>query len=702
MSVYRSGAVLDLAKMFQSTIHEISSKQGSKALFRHTAANSTAEILCVEMLLINLLSPQWIHIDCNLPRCSYFVCTEITQPEVQSQELSDNLHEFCHHMLFRKGQACFGILWSKTHLQDCLLHNLTMNFSPPQKFQDLAFIMQELQITPVKYNLNNISVTYHFDSNRRIYTVVDTTHQPGYQVCLTHQPGYQVCEASLRIIATFGNIFMCRNGSYVSVTEVLDGKRDCVDNSDEDRTTIGKQIETYKDWPWVSTLLNHQNKQGKCFIFISRNVSSRCVSYMHNPYSGRNHSITANVSMTGSTEEAYFICKDSQKIQASLVNDLRSDCPQGEDEQELFDVLHKGFKQDCNYPNQIPCLEGHSRCFEMHELCVYTLSPFGVPVPCSNGQHLGNCSNFQCNKMFKCFGSYCVPWQFVCDGQWHCLRGDDESAVCTRENRCESMYVCKDANNLCIHLGAVCDDIQHCPHEDDELLCELTEVLCPEGCFCWMLAISCSRSNVPLMGDTSFPFSFVHLSDCTLQFEYVLNNFKNGINIEFIKLNLTDICDLDFNDIMVRLVTSANNLTIIMQNCLVNKTHLTFLEMDQNEIRTIKPQAFVNLLNLKVANFSHNSLLTFSGNFMVGKSKLLLLSLRDNNLKDISDNPFEGIPLKMLEVSHRHLCCFGVTETECFSDETKVWFSSCDDILSSGILKFLYILVAKVFCWGRE
>ena len=30
----------------------------------------------------------------------------------------------------------------------------------------------------------------------------------------------------------------------------------------------------------------------------------------------------------------------------------------------------------------------------------------------------------------KCPGNYCVPLQYICDGQWHCPNGEDEVSCC--------------------------------------------------------------------------------------------------------------------------------------------------------------------------------------------------------------------------------------------------------------------------------
>ncbi len=37
-------------------------------------------------------------------------------------------------------------------------------------------------------------------------------------------------------------------------------------------------------------------------------------------------------------------------------------------------------------------------------------------------------SAYECmDHYFKCPGDYCIPYHYVCDGQWQCPDGEDES-----------------------------------------------------------------------------------------------------------------------------------------------------------------------------------------------------------------------------------------------------------------------------------
>ena len=85
--------------------------------------------------------------------------------------------------------------------------------------------------------------------------------------------------------------------------------------------------------------------------------------------------------------------------------------------------LHEHFILWTNY---IPCRLELDVCFDFGDIYKYVLNINCYLIQCKNWDHIENCTNFECNKMFKCFNSYCIPWTYVCDGKWDCLKGSDE------------------------------------------------------------------------------------------------------------------------------------------------------------------------------------------------------------------------------------------------------------------------------------
>ncbi len=97
-----------------------------------------------------------------------------------------------------------------------------------------------------------------------------------------------------------------------------------------------------------------------------------------------------------------------------------------------------------------------------------------------NGEHLLSCENHTCShEYFKCPGFYCLPWRFVCSGQWECPGGTDEMNC--HQRSCPGMFRCKNST-ICITKISICDSVSDCHLEDDEHFCEQIPHPCPANC----------------------------------------------------------------------------------------------------------------------------------------------------------------------------------------------------------------------------
>ena len=157
----------------------------------------------------------------------------------------------------------------------------------------------------------------------------------------------------------------------------------------------------------------------------------------------------------------------------------------------LIDLLKYENISTCRGSYEIPFRQGHSKCYNISHICSYKVSSFGRIEPCSNGAHLQNREHFECNIMFKCLKSYCIPWANVCDGKEYCSTGEDKTypMICTDKTVCANMFKCRGERNKCLHLGDTCNNIIDCPQADDENLCELKHLNCPDKYICLALAI---------------------------------------------------------------------------------------------------------------------------------------------------------------------------------------------------------------------
>ena len=88
-----------------------------------------------------------------------------------------------------------------------------------------------------------------------------------------------------------------------------------------------------------------------------------------------------------------------------------------------------------------------NECYSITDICVYKLNKYRNIIPCRNGAQIQNCEKFECNVMYKCINSYCIPWSNVCDGKWDCPEGTDEVNVCGSTLTCRNMFKCREKNS---------------------------------------------------------------------------------------------------------------------------------------------------------------------------------------------------------------------------------------------------------------
>ena len=135
--------------------------------------------------------------------------------------------------------------------------------------------------------------------------------------------------------------------------------------------------------------------------------------------------------ITITEHELHFKCPDEQKtISTRQLNDIIPDCKFGADEPILHSLLTSNFNSSQRHLKKgyKYCYGGHPLKYPLHKECMYEIDNNSILQTCRNGQHLKNCSNFNCENLrkFKCPEYYCVPMHYVCDGKVDCPKGKDE------------------------------------------------------------------------------------------------------------------------------------------------------------------------------------------------------------------------------------------------------------------------------------
>ena len=160
-----------------------------------------------------------------------------------------------------------------------------------------------------------------------------------------------------------------------------------------------------------------------------------------------------------------FACQNGQEKSLEQVNDLVPDCGPMANDEYLLKTLATGTKYLCSKRYQLPCIEGHTKCCNISEICSYKLNSSFILILCRTGQHLENCKEFRCNMMFKCPEYYCIPWSYVCDGNRTVLMV--MTTIKYNVDKTYNMFKCK-YSLIGIHLNDVCDGDKCCPSGDGE------------------------------------------------------------------------------------------------------------------------------------------------------------------------------------------------------------------------------------------
>ncbi len=219
--------------------------------------------------------------------------------------------------------------------------------------------------------------------------------------------GFYHCETDTKARST-AHVFVCSQGGHISKLYVCDEKADCKsDKSDEEFCDCSLGNSSF-----CRTSGNETQDHVQCGPLFFKNIKGGCNTY------------TLYKTAAASISNNKFMCNSRKEVEQEAVNDLFPDCGNmAEDEPHLLALLVNRTGHDCtpsftnhNYLS-LPCKPGHSKCFNISQICSYKIDSFGNIFPCRNGGHMENCDDFECNAMFKCPGSYCVPWSYLCDGK---------------------------------------------------------------------------------------------------------------------------------------------------------------------------------------------------------------------------------------------------------------------------------------------
>ena len=664
-------------------------KAKSKRIIYPSFTNSS---LCTLMILSNLAEPNCIQVNCSEKLLTSVLCTTENHYFSTESNTEDNLmrtkDKSCLPLSVLKASKCLNFLWIhvnviKNFVKSCKeynAHSLSLlnldlfiflfeavsSVFPPFIFQNASNSMTVKKFTYKKY-LNIL----------RFHEEV---------VSLSNAEGLHVCSSDKTEVVTNKNLFQCHSGYFVPYLFVCDGDVDCNDDvfSDEAFCTC-KDSEISHWWCKYITSEIENHSKTKCSSLYHTTIDGSCYQYSHIK--------RGYLAIQYQSDNNHFECYNGKQLHLQLLDDLILDCGyHGEDEPSLKYLLSHGKQFSCKYKEQIPCLEGHSKCFNITDICMYRINKYGHLNPCRNGGHLENCKEFECNLSFKCKNSYCISWSYVCNGKWDCPEGDDETNyLCSESTFCKHMFKCRHTSKKCIHVGNVCDGYFDCPLEDDELHCELQRSKCPSKCLCLSLAIECKNKNDNFL-HLNFPFISLLFHGFSISTDTLIGLFPNVLFLIVTNGMLSDCCGIYPYFPIIFMDFSFNHLKIIAQNCFVKLRHLKAILLNDNDISSVKPQSFNDLPSLNILSLSNNPLSTVSSNFITFSHSLKLLQVRKIDFLNLNQRSFASVQVNIIDTTDYHLCCITSFDIKC--TQLIPWYISCSNILESNSLKMFFIFVS--------
>ena len=641
---------------------------------------------CILMLLSNLREPDWISTSCEENLLAFTVCRQkgTTKGKYTISKYKSTLLYLCKSDHILVHGKCYSFLWNEFwNMAGQVCNDFKARAISMKEFISFYHIfdaVSSVNMFPsfVILNKKTIQVIHiHKLFSRVRFTAVQPKNSKA--------SGHVICNFNKKKAFIGINMFKCRKGGYILQRYVCDGIIDCpIDRSDEEFCICG-QNEIFGNETNLCMKLKNNETSTQCTFNYYMEINEVCKKYDSNLLTNK----TKTQLLIKGPSLGEFMCNSGKPLHASLVNDLVSDCgPKFEDEPALLLSMNKTQTFVCR-PQEIPCLD-------VTDICSYRLNTEYCIIPCRNGGHLENCAKFECNMMFKCHDSYCIPWIYVCDGKWDCPNGDDEETnnICNHRRACQNMFKCRDEHHKCISIGQICDNKLDCLHHDDEMFCELKSFQCPISCNCLIFAITC---NHVILKNLQFNLLALHLSvfisESNLNslsiFDYKLQHIRI---IHLPQNHLKSICPVLFLTSLLLLNFEFNDIVDIKKECFSASNFLKRININNNHITYLHTFAFHNLHHLMFLNLSSNPLINLPSKCFSNLFGIKLLNLENISFQTVDPKAFISTYVKLIKTLDYRITC--VIPHNSYSTTYPPWYLSCSDIIPHLFLKNIYISVS--------
>ncbi len=613
--------------------------------------------MCLALALTNLAEPHFVSVVCNFKWLQFVLC-QIPKPILSSNDTlaSSRQSRFCLKTQFLFKDKCIAFEWENVN---SLKQNSQLK-AEIHEYQPLFEATGISRFPPIFTSLQNYTTIFRYFNRFDFKSILVSNVSIDGFVVTTHRPQ----NTKVGVIS-----FHCKGVGLISAQYVCDGRADCPGAFPSDEVQCGEQLSQLTTRP-----------EANCSHLFDLTLGGSCRPYNFN-------SDSPNKLNDQKCEN--FFCSTGKTIDCDKVDDLVIDCSaEGEDEKLFLLASNQILFSHCREPHQIPCWEGHPRCFNLSDICSFVLSKEGHLWPCRRGEHLQLCKHFQCNVMHKCPDFYCIPWKYVCNRRWDCPQGTDEER-CDNLMKCVNLFKCRETP-ICVHLTSLCDAYFDCPLRDDEDLCSLLNVMCPLKCKCSTVAVFCSEKRfTPNQKDLMF-FLIILVERSSISGVLLLSNI---VHFSFVKSNLEDLCILMQKKTALKGINVHHNqVTVLTGGCFCETMNLQSMDLSSNLLSQIHKNTFAPLVFLVMLNLSYNSLHTIDASAFQNLTQMRLLSLVGVNNVQTDVELLNGLQLELLEVNDTNLCCLAPGDAAC-SIPLPPYFS-CQHLLVTSSLRTILQLVS--------
>ncbi len=331
---------------------------------------------CTMVVLINLADPYFVGVNCHRDFLMHVMCTEENTHASKNAVVHRTPTQFfCNSSDVLQNPFCLNFEWINTS------HSMVQCTAHPTQFPNIFHSVQTTIYPPFLFASHTVFVTKFYN-----YLAFSEKH-------LTVEG---MCTNKLSMITESGqggNIFGCfemmgiTSNVYFHILTLCDARKLC---SQQENVTGNCECPAGLNITKKCKIYTEGNGTKYCSPLLNKTVNGDCEMYLK-------FKLKKPAAPENSVE--WFVCHSTQHIYMELVNDLVEDCVfAGDDEVKLKIMLQRKMYHKCKEQYQMPCREGHPRCFNISQICMYKVSSRGK----FHAEQVNTCRTVACLFATRC------------------------------------------------------------------------------------------------------------------------------------------------------------------------------------------------------------------------------------------------------------------------------------------------------------